>query len=186
MQHQLAAITDSLESAQARLRTLADATTVDDWARRPGPDRWSAAECVEHLNLTSRAYLPLLRNALAEARLAGPAKSKRYRMDALGRLLSAMIGPLRHIGKFRFGRVKTTSEFVPRAGRSRDEILSDFVRLQGELIAVVQSADSLPIDKVSIVSPFGGRMKYNAYSALVIIHRHQHRHLDQAHEAAKK
>jgi hypothetical protein len=43
----------------------------------------------------------------------------------------------------------------------------------------------LAIDGAKIVSPFGGRMKYNAYSALVIISRHQHRHLEQAEEAAR-
>jgi hypothetical protein len=98
--------------------------------------------------------------------------------------MSKMIGPLRHLGKFRFGRITTTPAFVPRAGRSRTEILSDFVRFQGELISLARSADGLPIDEVKIVSPFGGRMRYNAYSALIIVSRHEHRHLDQAEEAA--
>jgi hypothetical protein len=39
---------------------------------------------------------------------------------------------------------------------------------------------------VKIVSPFGGRMKYNAYSAFVIIARHEHRHIEQAEEAAER
>jgi hypothetical protein len=96
-----------------------------------------------------------------------------------------MFAPLRRLGNFKIGRVKTTPAFVPKPGRSRTEILSDFVRLQAELISLVRSADGLPIDDVKIVSPFGGRMKYNAYSALVIVARHQHRHLEQAEEAAR-
>jgi hypothetical protein len=44
----------------------------------------------------------------------------------------------------------------------------------------------LPIDDVKIVSPFGGRMKYGAYSAMVIVARHQHRHLEQAEAAARQ
>ena len=81
-------------------------------------------------------------------------------------------------------RVKTLPPFVPKPGRSRSEILSDFVRLQAELAAVISSGDGLPLDGVKIVSPFGGRMKYSAYSALVIVARHQHRHIDQAEAAA--
>jgi hypothetical protein len=73
---------------------------------------------------------------------------------------------------------------VPSAGRSRTGILSDFVRLQTELISLVRSANGLPIDEVKIVSPFGGRMRYSAYSALVIVSGHEHRHLEQAEEAA--
>jgi hypothetical protein len=138
---------------------------------------------VEHLNLTSRAYLPLLRDALAEARLLRAPAPKRYKRDALGWFLALMIGPLRHIGKMRLGKVKTTPDFVPHPKGSRTKVLSEFVRLQSELISLTQSADGLAIDKVRIVSPFGGKMKYDAYSALVIIPRHEHRHIQQAEEA---
>lgn len=186
MQRQLAAISESLESAQSRLRSLSDRISEKDWSRKPGPEQWSAANCVEHLNLTSEAYLPLLRDALAEAReLGGSARTLHYSRDALGWFMSMMIGPMRRIGKFRIGRVKTTSDFVPRGGDSREQLLSDFVRLQAELLTIVRTAEGLPIDRVKIVSPFGGKMRYNAYSALVIVARHQHRHLDQAEAAAR-
>jgi hypothetical protein len=186
VQKQLRAVTDSLDSAQSRLRRLSDKVSDAAWSRRPGPDRWSAAECVEHLNLTSKAYVPLLRDALAHAEKIGGPPRKHYRRDPLGWFLSTMIGPLRSVGRFRIGRIKTTPKFVPSAGRSRNDILSDFVRLQAELVALIRSGDQLPLDKVKIVSPFGGRMKYSAYSAFVIVARHQHRHIDQAEEATAK
>jgi len=184
LQKQLADVVQSLESAQSRLRRLTDTLQESDWNRKPAPNRWSAAECVEHLNLTSRAYIPLLRDAVAKAGEVRHTPTTHYHHDALGWFLSKMFGPLRHLGKLRLVRVKTTPAFEPKASRSRTEILSDFVRLQAELISLVRSADGLPIDDVKIVSPFGGRMKYGAYSALVIVSRHQHRHLEQAEEAA--
>jgi hypothetical protein len=184
VQQQLRSVTDSLESAQSRLRRLSDMVSDADWSKRPGPDRWSAAECVEHLNLTAKAYVPLLREALARAKKIGGAPRKHYRRDPLGWFMSMMIGPLRRLGKFRIVPVKTTPRFVPKPGRPRTEILSDFVRLQSELAALIRSGDGLPLDQVKIVSPFGGRVKYSAYSALVIVARHQHRHIRQAEEAA--
>ena len=138
MQEQLAGIVQSLESAQSRLRRLTDQLSESDWNRRPAANRWSAAECVEHLNLTSRAYIPLLRDAIANAGEARRDPTKHYRHDALGWFLSKMFGPLRHLGRFKVGRVKTTPAFVPRPGRSRTEILSDFVRLQAELVSLVR------------------------------------------------
>ncbi len=185
MQGQLAEVVESLESAQLELRSLTDKLSEKDWSRRPGPDRWSAAGCVEHLNLTSRAYLPLLRDATARAREIGGAPRKHYKRDSLGWFMSMMIGPLHHIGKFKLGRVKTAPPFVPKGGQSRSQLLSEFVRLQADLVTIVRSADRLPLDAVKIVSPFGGRMKYSAYSALVIVARHQHRHIEQAEEATK-
>jgi hypothetical protein len=184
LQNQLADIIQSLESTQSQLRRFTDKLPESKWNKKPRPNQWSAAECVEHLNLTSRAYIPLLRDAIAKAREAGHSPTRRYHQDALGWFLSVIFAPLRRLGKFKIGRVKTTPAFVPKPGRSRTEILSDFVRLQTELITLVRSADGLPIDEVKIVSPFGGRMRYSAYSALVIVSRHEHRHLEQAEEAA--
>jgi hypothetical protein len=184
MQKQLRAATDSLESAQSRLRRLADKISDRDWKKRPAPDRWSAAECVEHLNLTSKAYVPLLRDAVSRARKSSKPPRKHYRRDPLGWLFSIMVGPIRGLGKFHMPRVKTSPPFVPKPGRTKSEILSEFVRLQADLTALIRSGDGLPLDDVKIVSPFGGRMKYSAYSALIIVARHQHRHLDQAEEAA--
>jgi hypothetical protein len=184
LQRQLAEIVQSLESAQSHLRRLTDKLSESDWNRKPAANRWSAAECVEHLNLTSRAYIPLLRDAVARAGEVRRTPRKHYGHDTLGWFLSKMFGPLRHLGKIKLVRVKTTSAFVPKPGRSRTEILSEFVRLQAELISLVRSADGLPIDEVKIVSPFGRRTRYSAYSALVIVSRHEHRHLEQAEEAA--
>jgi len=183
VQKQLKAVTDSLRSAQSRLRRLGDKLSDEEWSKRPGKDRWSAAECVEHLNLTSRAYLAILPDAVHRARKRGGPRKKHYRHDPLGWFMTQMIGPLRHLGKFRVMPVKTTAAFVPKR-RPPKQVMSDFVKLQAELAAVIRSGDGLPLDREKIVSPFGGRMKYSAYSALVIIARHQHRHIDQAVEAA--
>jgi hypothetical protein len=184
MQEQLGSLIDSLNSAQSRLRAFTDRLSDSAWNRRPAPEKWSAAECVEHLNLTSRAFVPLLRDAVAEARLSRQSPKEHYRRDPLGWFMSKMMGPMRHVGKFKVMRVKTLPPFVPKSNRSRTETLSEFVTLNAELVSLLRSADGLPIDEVKIVSPFGGRMKYNAYSAFSILARHEHRHLVQAEEAA--
>jgi hypothetical protein len=182
VQQQLGAIVDSLKAAQTRIRALTDKQSDSPRSAKPGPDRWSPAECIEHLNLTLRAYLPLLHDAVGKAKKMRGAPTTHYRRDPLGWFMSVMMAP-RHQRKLPLPRIKTTNDFVPRAERSRTEILSEFVQLQGALISLIQAADGLPIDKFKIVSPFGGKMKYNTYSALVIVERHEHRHLQQAEEA---
>ena len=185
MQRQLSDLIDSLDAAQRRLRTLTDNLSDSAWNRRPAPEKWSPAECVEHLNLTSRAFIPLLRDAVAAAKLSPQSHKAHYRRDLLGWFMSKMMGPLRHIGQLRVMPVKTLPPFVPKSNRSRTEILSDFVTLNAELVSLLRSADGLPIDEVKIVSPFGGRMRYDAYSAFAIIARHEHRHVQQAETAAR-
>ncbi len=66
MHTQLQNILDQFGAAQARLHRLADSLTETRWAERADPARWSVAECVAHLNLFGRAFLPLLRKALED------------------------------------------------------------------------------------------------------------------------
>jgi hypothetical protein len=182
MQQQLGAIVAELESAQTRLHRLADQLPDARWKSRPGQYRWSAAECVEHLNITSKAYLPRLRRAL-EAATPSP-RVTHHRRDFLGWLFSALVGPMPRLGKTKIGRVKTPPEFVPSSAPERAVAIAEFDRLQGELIDVTRQADGYPLGEMKIISPFGGRIRYNFYSALRILPRHQERHIEQAEDAA--
>ncbi len=179
MHPELQVVIEEFESASSRLHALGDKVPAERWAERPGPDRWSIGECVAHLNLTSTAFLPMLRGALDEARRSGHAARPHYRRDLLGWLLWRSMGPP---VKRRF---KTAAPFVPRADRTVAELVSEFERLQAEQIAVTRQADGLPIDRVKIASPFNTRLRYNLFSALSILPRHQHRHLWQAEQNLK-
>jgi len=180
MHPQLEQVIAALESADARLHRIVDQLPDTRWASRPGPGRWSAAECVEHLNLTSEAYIPLLRRALETAVRSPRNEPHRYRRDFLGWLFSVMVGPLPRVGKKALGKVKTTRDFVPPSMANREEVVGEFDRLQSELITITREAEGFPLEKMMIVSPFGGKIRYNFFAALRILPRHQERHLDQA------
>ena len=173
----LAAIVDEFERARARLHALALAVPDDVWTRRPAPARWSVAECVAHLNLTSRAFVPLIRGGIAEARRLPAAGSRRYRRDFFGWLLWRMSGP-----PARF-RVKTAAAFVPSGNEPPSLLMSAFEELQARQVECVRDCRGLAIDRVKVVSPFDARVKYNLYACLTILPRHQHRHLWQAEQA---
>lgn len=174
MHPQLQQIADELAAAEARLRRLATVVPPGRWLTRADPDRWSVAECVAHLNLTARAYLPLIRRATAEARALGGRAPARYRRDPVGWLLWRLAGPpVRH-------RVRTTAPFIPEAMRSEAGLVEAFVELQAEQVAAVHAADGLPLGRVRVTSPFDPRVRYNLYSCLSILAPHQERHLWQA------
>lgn len=180
MHQQLARIRRELESAEARLRRLAQHTPDERWAARRDPARWSVAECVAHLNLTGRAYVPLMRAALDEARTLGRPAPRRYRRDPVGWLLARMTGPLPGIGTLRVGRVRTVPAFVPTGDLARDTLVAEFARLQDEQSSLVAQGDGLPLQAVRIVSPFDARVRYNLYACMTMLAPHQQRHLMQA------
>jgi DinB superfamily len=176
VQQQLQAIVDSFGAAQRHLHQIADDLPESLWSRRPDPAKWSVAECVAHLNLTARAYLPLIRAALARGVALGEPAPVRYRRDPVGWLLWRMARPpVRH-------RVPTTAPFVPSGDLPRTEVLAEFDRLQEEQVAAVHASQELPIGRLWIRSPFDPRLRYNLYAALTILPVHQERHLWQAEQ----
>lgn len=178
MNPQLQSVMDEFDRAHQQLRALAAATPDARWLARPAERRWSAGECVAHLNLTGAAFLPLLRDALDRARALGEPAPARYRRDLKGWLLWMALGSAVRVP------VKTSAPFVPRGEAPKDEAMAEFDRLQEEQVNLVRQADGLPLGKVKLVSAFDARVSYNVFAALTILSRHQLRHVAQAERAA--
>ena len=108
------------------------------------------AECFAHLNLTSRAFLPLLDDALGRAR-PSRGQQRRPRMDLIGWLVwlaTTLRVP-----------VKTTEPFVPRGSHVGDAVLAEFDELQRQILDRVARADGLDLTALWIVSPFDARLR---------------------------
>jgi hypothetical protein len=175
---QLQEIIDDYRSASARLQRLVESAPPAAWEARPAPQRWSALECLDHLNRTGEQFLPLVRQALSAAPRLEPGAQPRYRRGLMGWVLWAIMPP-----PVRFVRSKTTAPFEPARGLQLPALVRTFEALQREQMACVEAADGLAIDKVFITSPFNARARYTLFACLGILPRHQHRHLWQAEQA---
>jgi len=174
MHPQLQLIADEYRSAQARLHELVRAVPPEQWPRRADPARWSVAECLAHLNLTSLAYVPLLSHAVSRARMLERRPPGRYWRDPIGWLLWATMGP-----PVRF-RTRTIARFLPASLAAPELLVREFDRLQAAQLDCLAQADGLSLSQVRVTSPFNARVRYNLYSCFTILPRHQHRHLWQA------
>ena len=162
-----------LNEATRRAWALVQSTDGRLFTVRPQPGRWSAAECLAHLSLSTDLFLPVLRKAMSEPR--SNAKKKVPKMDLLGRILRWFLEPpIRQ-------RVKTSAPFVPKAVRAKADAFGEFAALQEKLMDVLRDAREADLSR-KIVSPFDKRVKYNLYSAFRIIAAHERRHLWQAEQ----
>lgn len=166
-----------LNDATSRARALVDSAPARLFTVRPSLTQWSAAECLAHLSLTTETFLPVLRKAVDDARARHLAGKGAPRMDFFGRILRWFLEP--PVRK----RVKTTARFVPRSVRAKSEALAEFSSMQTQLIELLRSTHDVPIGRLKVISPFDSRVKYNIYSAFLIVAAHQRRHLWQAEQA---
>jgi hypothetical protein len=176
---QLAEITMQVDAATERASAVIKGLTSDQLKQRVNPNSWSVAECIVHLNMTTKEYLPLLDDVLNRAGAEGPAGSRKLKMDVMGRLLKWSLEPPPRL------KTKTTNQFQPKDLEPIEALLPTFVSLQDQLKSRIQTAGGLAIDKVKITSPFNDRLKYNLFSAFQILVAHERRHLWQAEQVRK-
>jgi hypothetical protein len=162
-----------LNEATRRAWMLVQSTDGRLFTVRPSPARWSAAECLVHLSISSEQFLPVLREALQQK---PGAKRKKPKMDLLGRVLAWFLEPPIRT------RVKTSAPFVPKAVRTKADAFAEFASLQEKLIDLLRDARDADLTR-KIVSPFDKRVRYNLYSAFRIVAAHERRHLWQAEQA---
>ena len=93
---------------------------------RPAQDGWSIAECLDHLNATTRVYLPALDEGISEAIRRGVYGEGPFKYNWLGRLSV-------HFSDTRL-RLKASDNVQPGEGRTRREIVAAFHAYQVQCI----------------------------------------------------
>ena len=120
-----------LEASRKQFLAEIDGLTVAQWTFKPGPDRWSVAECAEHIAATEDTYFALIERLLRAT--ATPEKKK----EAAGKddyVLKEMQNRdnKRTAGETLqpSGRWRTREELTAHFNRSRDRLI-EFVRTTG-------------------------------------------------------
>lgn len=201
-------IQDQFRTLIRQAGELTEGLDAEALNRRPSPERWSPLECVEHLNATARLYLPVLTDAIQEARESGmDAASRRGpRGGSDGRTLLGRLVVWSQEPPPRF-RMKTFEQIAPEAGGEEqasaaqagepaggadpmasaldaDAVLEEFEALHEELIVRINESGMLDRKKVKIRSTLDRRLKLSLEDWFWFLAAHARRHLWQAAEAA--
>jgi hypothetical protein len=177
---QIDALIGELRETSRRADALVTGHATSQFLRRPGEGRWSAAECIEHLNLSNRCYLPRIEEALRVLREKKLAGSGPFRLNWNARLLKYwVVEPPSRL------RLPTSKPFKPIKVSDAAAAFGEFESLNQKLEEQLDSARGLDLGGAKIVSPFAQNVKYSVYSAFVLIAAHNRRHLWQAENALR-
>lgn len=164
-----AAARDDLES----LRSAVDERQAN-WP--PGDGRWSVAECVDHLNVTVRGYLPRMQTAIEGARGRGLVGQAPYpQRSFLGRMILHTLDPTAN-RTFRAPKV-----FRPAAGpHDFDQVCAGLGSGIDCLVELADLADGLALGRIRLASPAAPVPRLTLAEAFEIHALHIPRHLAQA------
>jgi hypothetical protein len=176
---QIDSLLQQLRENLRQVELMFESLTIGQLQHHPAQGRWSAAECIAHLNLSNRAYLPLLDSAIGQLREKKVLGRGPFHLNWNARLLKYWLEPPSRL------RLPTSAPFQPMAVKDPAAALGEFQTIGKALEEKLDSARGLALDGAKIVSPFAENVKYNAYSAFALIAANNRRHLWQAGQALR-
>jgi hypothetical protein len=162
------------EQISAEAAAFAATVRDDQFNWRPTPDAWSIAECLDHLNVTARSYLPKLDEGIADALRRRTHADGPFKHSWAGRLLLRTSEPSSRM------RMRSPRAFQPTAGRSRQEVLTTFRACQVEYIHRLCRANGLDLARARVTSPVSKWLRFSLGTLFAVIAAHERRHLCQA------
>ena len=156
--------------ADALVAPLSDA----QFAWQPAPDAWSVAQCLDHLNVTARQYLPMLDEGIADAIRRGLYSPGPYAYNWVGRFLVYLVEPTTRF------RAKAPKSFQPAASRPRNDVMAAFRAYQVQYVDRLRQANGLDLAKARVTSPVARWIRMPLGSGFAMMVAHERRHLAQA------
>jgi hypothetical protein len=141
---------------------------------RPAPNAWSIAQCIDHLNVITRLYLPMLDEGIADAIRRGLYRPGPFRYKWLHRWIATSQEPPYRI------RMKAPQSFQPPPGRARQEVMAAFRAYQVQYVDRLRQANGLDLTRARVRSPILRWLKLPLGTAFAFTTSHERRHLWQA------
>lgn len=172
MHSHLQEVFDRLDRTRAALGAAVNAVPAPARRTRPAPDRWSAAEVVEHLSIVERLFRERIAKAIAAAGDLARESSDRAPLPP----------PIEARMADRVNRRTAPEAAVPTGAVPCEAGLAHVEEGHARLRTLVGATDGLALSQITSDHPFFGSL--NVYQWIELIAAHEARHTEQIREIA--
>ena len=160
---------ENIERAKKSFAHLSDIQL--NW--KPHPDSWSVGECLSHLVNTNGLYLNKIEN-IFNLLSTGSKKNFNYKQRFIGKLIAKAVDPTN------LRKTKTFKVFFPDMSDVQINIIDEYVKSSEKLIELAGKMKHIDLQKIKLSSPVNIFIRLNVGDPLIIIPKHDERHLNQA------
>lgn len=174
MHHRITELVEYVDATRAALLDVAATVPADRFTERPEPERWSAAELLEHLSRVESGCARVIAKRAAGARESGVAMEQED---------STMLGALDGRGVTdRSRKLKAPDLVAPAGGFTREGSLDALAKSRAEFKRAIADADGLALAEVRHTHVVLGEI--DLYQWILFVGQHERRHLAQLEEIA--
>jgi len=140
---------------------------------KPSSDRWSVAQCFDHLITSNKGYFPVIENVLA-----GKKRTLWEGVPVLPGLAGKLL--IKSLDPAATRRIKAPKKFEPAQNDISASVINDFVEQQAQIVEKMRATEHLDLEKTVVTSPVAAAITYSLMDAYRIIVVHEQRHFQQA------
>lgn len=170
----LQTVIDESEKNNVEARRLASELTDQQLNWTSNPEKWSIAQCLDHLAVTGGAFDKYYTDAIARGHKKWPVREAvQYRPTLVGGWLLRQVNPEKKRG------LPAPKVFRPAQSDIRGS-LEKYLKQQEVFLNFVRTATGLDYNRIRLRSPVTPLMRYSIADAFVVTVLHGQRHLGQA------
>lgn len=147
-------------------------------AAKTSPEQWSTAQCLEHLNIYGRYYLPAIEKAVEEAKRKGVRSTEKFKSGWLGDYFAKLMRP-KSGGQLK-SKMKAPKNAVPSAQPDPRAMLAEFIDQQETLLKLLAAAADVNLNSVRIPISIAPWLRLKLGDTFLFFTAHIERHLLQA------
>lgn len=145
---------------------------------RPQADSWSVLECLEHLNLYGRFYLPEIDQIVKQAK---PCKAGQiFKSGILGNYFAQSMLP-----KEKLNTMKTFKSMNPIHSTLSKEVVDEFVLQQKRMLNLLEACRKVDLNKTKTAISISKLIKLKLGDTLRVVIYHNQRHMVQIENVLK-
>jgi hypothetical protein len=140
---------------------------------KPSPERWSVAQCFDHLLTSNKGYFPII-----DSLLAGQKRTLWQRVPLLPGFWGSLL--VKSMDPSSTRKVKAPKKFQPVQSDIGSSVINDFIDQQSKIAEKMKATEHLNLEKIIISSPAASPITYSLMDAYRLIVVHNQRHFQQA------
>ena len=141
---------------------------------QPSTDRWSIAQCIDHLVVTGRNSLSDIHRAINEARSKRLFNSGPFRYGLIEKWFVRQMEPPARM------TFKAPKAYLPSEYQTYPEIVTSFYGLQAEFLVCIDEANGIDLSKTKVSNAASRWFRLSLGQELAFNAAHERRHLWQA------
>lgn len=155
------------------------ALTAEQLNFKPGADKWSIAQCLDHLIVTNETYYPQFNEVISGKHKNSFFQSIKFVSNFFGKSMVRDLGPEKRKS------FKNPGMFTPAQGNLPADIVSRYLAHQQIMQDYFKKLSEHDTENTVIHSPAAKVITYNLIDVMNIIVVHSQRHLQQALDVKK-